>query len=336
MDGCSCGSIGGDEPSLMVKIASHPNSVRTLKSLIGASQRTALEKAKVEQAEVAEAERKRKAEQTALQAASDLIVEAMTKGQATDCPKCSATFRKDDQCMHMICKICRTDFCYVCGKDTTKCVRGRDCDRLSCYLESNPGWDRFARAGESNGAGALYEFQRLKIAFLVNQAKDKIAEDVWEALKAEKPDMLTDILAGRSVTWEEVDAAKNMPELGVRAPAGPPGDADATGFATGMRVRVVDDAVELERMADGFGGWNPAMATACGQIGVVEDTNGRWVSVGFGGRAWALNPAALTRVPDDEADVDALDDFGMEDIVAMIGDDGLRELASAHTIPAAA
>ena len=132
------------------------------------------------QAEVAEAERKRKAEQTALQAASDLIVEAMTKGQATDCPKCGATFRKDDQCMHMKCEICCTDFCYVCGKDTTQCVRGRDwcdlrlsfdmfwvafgqtltegllivdSDRMSCYLESNPGWDQFARDGESNGAG---------------------------------------------------------------------------------------------------------------------------------------------------------------------------------------
>ena len=49
MDSCGCGSIGGDEPSLMVKIASHPNSIRTLKSLIGASQRAALEKAKAEQ-----------------------------------------------------------------------------------------------------------------------------------------------------------------------------------------------------------------------------------------------------------------------------------------------
>ena len=38
MDGCDCGRIGGEEAALMMKVASHPSCVRTLKTLIGASQ----------------------------------------------------------------------------------------------------------------------------------------------------------------------------------------------------------------------------------------------------------------------------------------------------------
>ena len=61
MNGCDCGCLGGDEPALMVKVAAHPASFRTLKALIGASQRAALALARAEQAHAAEAERKRKA-----------------------------------------------------------------------------------------------------------------------------------------------------------------------------------------------------------------------------------------------------------------------------------
>ena len=87
-----------------------------------------------------------------------------------------------------------------------------------------------------------------------------------------------------------------------------------------MRVRVIESAAELERSADGFGGWNPAMASCCGKIGVVENTNGTWVSVGFGTRSWALNPAVLTRVEDDaEADGIGSDDSDDEgDVLRML------------------
>eukprot|EP01043_Picozoa_sp_COSAG02_P007258 COSAG02_NODE_215_length_28614_cov_43.077047_7_plen_1563_part_00 len=331
MDGCGCGCIGGDEPSLMIKVASHPASFRTLKSLIGASQRAALELAREEQAQAAEAERKRKAEQTALQAATELVVEAMTKGQATDCPKCNATFRKDEACMHMKCEICRTDFCYVCGQDTTKCVRGRDCDRISCYLESNPGWNGFARDSESAGEGALYEFQRRKIAFMVREAKAKIPADIWQNIMTENPELFQDVLRGRSITLEEVDAAESLPQFGARH-TGPPGQPDETGFAAGMRVRLTEDAAELERSADGFGGWNPAMAACCGKIGVVEHTNGTWVSVGFGRRSWALNPAVLTRVADDaEADEMPDGDDDEADLLRML----MRDLGGGPAVPRA-
>ena len=326
MDGCDCGRIGGEEAALMMKVASHPSCVRTLKTLIGASQRAAREKERAEQAEVADAEARRKAAQTALQAAGDLVKEAMTHGQSTSCPKCSATFRKDDQCMHMTCEICRTDFCYVCGKDSRGCVRGRDCDRQSCFLESNPGWGDHARAGESRGEGALYEFQRRKIAFLVRQAKEKIEDEVWTRLKTDEPELLTDVIKGRSITWEEVDSAE-MPQFGERPPeAGPPGAPDATGFAAGMRVRVVVDPPRLQQLADGFGGWNPRMAEVCGRVGVVEHTNGTWVSVAFGETSWALNPAAIQQVEGADADDRDEDDLDFEDLLELVGHEGLMEL----------
>ena len=52
---------------------------------------------------------------------------------------------------------------------------------------------------------------------LVLQAKEKIEDEVWTRLKTDEPELLTDVIKGRSITWEEVDSAE-MPQFGERPP----------------------------------------------------------------------------------------------------------------------
>jgi hypothetical protein len=311
MDGCGCGSLCQEETELLLKVVAFPDQQqRTLRMLVAAMKRAGVERDRRDRASALEREREAKRARTQLQCARELITEAMTHGQFTACPECAQMYRKDDQCMHMTCNACRVNFCYVCGQRSNEvCSRGRDCDRDNCYLQRNPGWDNFAMNDENAATGALYEFQRQKMRFLIGQAKAKISDEVWESVKVQYPDMLTNVLPnGRCITWAEVEGQPVMPEFG-RPHA--ERDADAIAqigavFATGMRVRVTADVARCQQLqsagaANGFG-WNAGMEGFCGQVGVVESMNGTGVSVAFGASAWVYNPAALTTVLETQAE----------------------------------
>ena len=101
---------------------------------------------------------------------------------------------------------------YVCLIYKVSC----GCDATSIYLQTQPGWSGFARGGESAAAGALIEFHRRRMAYFVGVVKRAIRPDVWGELREAFPDLLHDVLAGRSIQWDEVDAAEH-PKFGTRA-----------------------------------------------------------------------------------------------------------------------
>eukprot|EP00499_Haloplacidia_sp_CaronLabIsolate_P000545 CAMPEP_0196797204 /NCGR_PEP_ID=MMETSP1104-20130614/38523_1 /TAXON_ID=33652 /ORGANISM="Cafeteria sp., Strain Caron Lab Isolate" /LENGTH=577 /DNA_ID=CAMNT_0042167609 /DNA_START=59 /DNA_END=1789 /DNA_ORIENTATION=- len=75
------------------------------------------------------------------------------------------------------------------------------------------------------------------------------------------------------------------------SPAGPPA-------SVGMSVRVVPDAGMVQRLAEGFGGWNSDMASYCGRIGRVDSVRDSGaLRVQFaGGQKWLFNPDVLMGV----------------------------------------
>ena len=98
----------------------------------------------------------------------------LQRGQTVPCPFCGDGGSKDDACMHM--SHCGRSWCFCCGRpsghEAGQCARGGGgCDASSYNLESNPGWNNFARGGESRGEGALQEFLRRRVAFFLRELK---------------------------------------------------------------------------------------------------------------------------------------------------------------------
>ena len=155
------------------------------------------------------------------------VIEALTIGQAIKCPGCKNPKRKDDACMHMDCD-CGVHFCYACGADRYPGVLGRGeryrpenkvdcgCDATSIYLQSQPGWSNFAQGNERPATGALNEFHRRRMAYFVGVVKRAIEPDVWGDLRETYPHLLQDVIARRSIQWDEVDTAEH-PKFGARA-----------------------------------------------------------------------------------------------------------------------
>ena len=119
-----------------------------------------------------------------------------------------------DEHLPDVCLICLPHMAalYVCLISKVSC----GCDATSIYLQTQPGWSGFARGGESAAAGALIEFHRRRMAYFVGVVKRAIRPDVWGELREAFPDLLHDVLAGRSIQWDEVDAAEH-PKFGTRA-----------------------------------------------------------------------------------------------------------------------
>jgi hypothetical protein len=59
--------------------------------------------------------------------------------------------------------------------------------------------------------GALMEFHRRRMAYFVRMVKFMIDPDVWTQLRQQHPDMLQDVIGGRSITWDEIDTAEYPP-----------------------------------------------------------------------------------------------------------------------------
>lgn len=151
----------------------------------------------------------------------DAVQEALTKGRAVSCPECGTKGEKDDQCMHIRCESCSTEWCYCCGRKrgAAGCSRENGCDSSSPFLESQPEWSNFAIGEENDGQGAVNELHRQRIAYFLKQLKQSSDEVLWDELQSTYPDMLKDVPTdGRSIAWDEIDGAE-IPTFGNTTPA---------------------------------------------------------------------------------------------------------------------
>ncbi len=154
------------------------------------------------------------------------VEEALRYGQAVPCPGCHILTRKDDACMHMTCTQCRVQFCYVCGIDRFRVYPAGDgqpraadkipcgCDTPSFFLENHPGWGNYGKNNESAAYGALMEFHRLRMARFVRLVKQRMDAQTWNSLRRQYPNILKDVIGGRSIMWEELDTAEH-PQFGI-------------------------------------------------------------------------------------------------------------------------
>ena len=212
--------------NLLVALA---GSEEALKSYMAARDRLAIQQYMKE-----EAERKKREEEAEARARDPVnrayrcVIEALKIGQSVKCPGCGNATRKDDACMHMDCD-CGVHFCYVCGADRYPGVVGKGpdyharnkvncgCDANSSYLENQLGWSTFGVAdrNETPADGALIEFHRRRMSFFVGVVKRVTGDAVWSQLRAAHAEVLHDLIEGRSISWEEVDAAEH-PRFGTR------------------------------------------------------------------------------------------------------------------------
>ncbi len=68
-------------------------------------------------------------------------------------------------------------------------------------------------ASEGPGDTALAEFHRKRMARFVRLVKEKIDSVMWQNLRSQHPDILTNVFMGRSIRWEELDTAEH-PKIG--------------------------------------------------------------------------------------------------------------------------
>lgn len=152
------------------------------------------------------------------------VLEALTKGGTVCCPQCNAKGEKDDQCMHITCESCNTEWCYCCGRPRgsngtrAMCSRSNGCDSVAAFLESHQGWAHFAIGNETPGAGALHEFHRRRSAYFLKQLKQSTEAELWAELRDTYPDILNDVpTAGRRIDWNAIDTAE-IPTFGETRP----------------------------------------------------------------------------------------------------------------------
>ncbi len=150
---------------------------------------------------------------SALEKARLQVQEALRYGQTVPCPGCGIPTQKNHECMHMTCSRCSTPYCYVCGCNRRSGDGRCGCDSNSSFLERNPGWDRFGINGESAGEGALAEFHKRRMARFVRVVKERMDSGTWKKLKQEHPTILSGVVRGRSISWEELETAEH-PKFG--------------------------------------------------------------------------------------------------------------------------
>jgi hypothetical protein len=95
------------------------------------------------------------------------VEHALFIGGIVCCPHCGYGGPKDDECMHIACQHCQTDFCYCCGGDAGDCPRGEDgCDSVNAYLQSHPAGERFG-----GGRGCMVEVHRRRTSAMLQVAR---------------------------------------------------------------------------------------------------------------------------------------------------------------------
>ena len=216
-----CNDASLDHMRVLEQVGSDVNANREYNAI---SRRAAVAMYRIEE----EQERQRAIQAAAATAVSPvmqamrIVQGALTAGSSVPCPRCNIPTRKDDACIHMSCT-CGCLFCYGCGFDRFSQYppSGRNpevqyrvhcgCDAVGIHLQSRPGWTNLDRPGETRGMGALMEFHRRRMAYFVRMVKFMIDPDVWTQLRQQHPDMLQDVIGGRSITWDEIDTAEYPP-----------------------------------------------------------------------------------------------------------------------------
>jgi hypothetical protein len=64
---------------------------------------------------------------------------------------------------------------------------------------------------------ALAEFHRQRAARFVRLVKERTDRATWDDLRRQHPELLTNVIMGRSIRWEELDTAEH-PQLGQGRP----------------------------------------------------------------------------------------------------------------------
>lgn len=140
-----------------------------------------------------------------------LVEKALNDGYISKCPDCGSAYIKNDACMHMTCTTCATRWCYCCGRrrqgPSEDLCRG--CDSVDIYIHRQPGgWDTHAIGDETVGYGALWEFLKRRIAFLVRRVKEEVPANDWQEFRQSYPDILVDVpTPQRSIPWDQLDNA---------------------------------------------------------------------------------------------------------------------------------
>ncbi len=214
--GCSDGKI--PETAIMSALSMHDAEGKVTRKYLTTMGRVAVE---VYRKEEEERQAKIRAAQTAIKKAVLQVQEVLRCGQTVPCPGCKIPTQKNEECMHMTCGKCRVRYCYVCGINRYRVYAspGGDpdastrvqcgCDSSSAFLERQPGWGNFKRGTESPGEGALVEFHRCRMARFLRVVKARMDAGLWEQLRRENPNLLADVIKGRSIAWEEIDTAEH-------------------------------------------------------------------------------------------------------------------------------
>ncbi|KAI5480033.1 zinc finger, C6HC-type protein [Pseudohyphozyma bogoriensis] len=114
------------------------------------------------------------------------VEEAMSAALIRKCPKCSATYLKEDGCNKITCPDCRTVSCHVCGKIVSGYAHfanaGSNAPNGSEPGATCPLWDDFA-------SRQFKEIEQAKAAAVAELAKANpaVQQEDLEALKLDKP-----------------------------------------------------------------------------------------------------------------------------------------------------
>ena len=105
--------------------------------------------------------------------------EAWLKNNTKPCPKCSAPIMKNSGCMHMECRKCGTQFCWICLEITKR--HDVVCRRMDEFMKKDQENQTMTKAEESQREIARFDFYNT--LYQENYKSLGFAKDRLEALK---------------------------------------------------------------------------------------------------------------------------------------------------------